>query len=1014
MDRTPPCNVSESDQIGWRNWLHDRRTGGSFTIRQEQAYARAPASKSRRRSSPNVTPNTRPAKGLRDSEKLSSESPPWQQKLQEREQRRRQIQADIEQLQLLEAEFRDLDAPPAEKAAAPRRGEDLELLFSQIVMRNLRVFFQQNAVATRTAAAQQHVEGVSMAIFSREIRDQRLVSTGSRVLGVDIRRPFNNAMQLHGINARATSKAQAQTALAHAPAVPAVDLDFVFKFFHECELYTADKSRPKQRLNMTRYIAGKHRKLCCQPALVNGTKKDLVQLFWDSAVYKSWLQSGLPFAKPLSERQVEKCICKCMKEENIRECACTYCVVMKCLHRAFALLWKETQAERAACRCGSCGPGTPLQKSTTSLSDFIDQVTCPAVKYPDLALPHQPEHHPAFRPVRCCAKPRYNKKKALVGYFPLHVKDKCSRCGWVLLGVKESCFVMDSTKQVRWLAYLQTESKDGSRVRPVLRWATGTRRDLMDNLRDYLLVYRLHMWVHHWEYHQMQLDAATFPRNEIRVNVDYAATCELKAKDMKTCEHPTTANQLVALVLHTPGPTTKGQARPVICDCHRMWTNAKANCQGWHLLLQKIAARYQVKRIGVWSDGSSTQFKGAKNFVLNVEFFRKLGIEIWHNYPATAHGGGPVDNAGKQPRALIRADEKFERSRIYDYATCHSWCVKNYMRPRSKPSNSTWGINGNFYWEVCSNGKDAVGKTAGYEVQPGNDRKATGIPHTHNLYCVRTPHAVAREQGRSCNALSHCFVPCYCLAARRSYYQTGCFSCPHADSTGEFTTTEPRYKDTGDVALCTSGIVFTEAGTEWVVGFDGANLSHPNHFGTPVVYYYKQGTVPRPSQADMLFSTAAEVGKWIRDSNKARGGVAREARTRNDSAAGANGSGSGSDGSAQDSDSDSNSDSDERQEVRIDNQGQQDELLPPWLGEWNDDCEFCQDGGSLMLCFACCKVGHKSCVEKANQSHEYAPEGSSANPDWVCEDCWSELERNRASAAEAEAEAEAEAGAQAT
>jgi hypothetical protein len=132
-----------------------------------------------------------------------------------------------------------------------------------------------------------------------------------------------------------------------------------------------------------------------------------------------------------------------------------------------------------------------------------------------------------------------------------------------------------------------------------------------------------------------------------------------------------------------------------------MWTNAKANCQGWHLLLRKLQQHYKaVSRFGIWSDGSSTQFKGAKNFALNAVFFRRCGKELFHNYPATAHGGGAVDSLGKQPRALIRADEKFECDRIYDYARCDAWCIKNYTSPRTTPSNSTWGINGKFFL-VC-------------------------------------------------------------------------------------------------------------------------------------------------------------------------------------------------------------------------------------------------------------------------------------------------------------------------
>ena len=67
--------------------------------------------------------------------------------------------------------------------------------------------------------------------------------------------------------------------------------------------------------------------------------------------------------------------------------------------------------------------------------------------------------------------------------------------------------------------------------------------------------------------------------------------------------------------------------------------------------------------------------KGAKNFRLNVDFFNKMGIEVFHHFPATGHGGGVVDNAGKQPRALIRLDEKFDTARVVDYHAC--WQARN-------------------------------------------------------------------------------------------------------------------------------------------------------------------------------------------------------------------------------------------------------------------------------------------------------------------------------------------------
>ena len=286
----------------------------------------------------------------------------------------------MEELRQLDLDFRDLDATA--RNVQQRKGtHESDHEFALLLLRNLRVFYQRNAVGKRTTATQQLVDGVSMAIFSPDMREKQLIHAGSRSLGVDIRRPFANAMALQGINSRATSSAEVQTGIARAPAVHAVDLDFVFDFFHSCEMYTVDKSRPKLRLKIKRVVAGKTRDLRCQPALLNGTKKDAVRLFWASSEYTSWLNCGLPFVRPLSERVVARCICKCMKEASIRECGCTYCIVMKsCLYKAFVLMWKQIKSDSEECACGSCGCGSPLQKATISFSDFIEQVTCAAVR----------------------------------------------------------------------------------------------------------------------------------------------------------------------------------------------------------------------------------------------------------------------------------------------------------------------------------------------------------------------------------------------------------------------------------------------------------------------------------------------------------------------------------------------------------------------------------------------------------------------------------------------------------
>jgi hypothetical protein len=218
-----------------------------------------------------------------------------------------------------------------------------------------------------------------------------------------------------------------------------------------------------------------------------------------------------------------------------------------------------------------------------------------------------------------------------------------------------------------------------------------------------------------------------------------------------------------------------------------------------------------------------------------------------------------------------------------------------------------------------------------------------------------------------------------------------------------------RYKDANDISACKAGVIFQEAGKSWVLGFDGADLTHPDHVGMPIVYYFEEGTRPVPSQRDMLFSTASEVAKWIRESSRAGGPAAghqpRSAGGRNASSdggdkegstAGSESSGSDNEGRGEGESEDEESDSEQRQQgdslvYSLDGSrsSNEDLVVAAWLGEWNDECEFCDDGGELLLCFACCKVAHQRCLQHAKEGNFYTPAGSKEEPDWLCGTCWS-------------------------
>ena len=92
----------------------------------------------------------------------------------------------------------------------------------------------------------------------------------------------------------------------------------------------------------------------------------------------------------------------------------------------------------------------------------------------------------------------------------------------------------------------------------------GTRAELVDYIREKATQWSYHRWVKDWMKWQSKVNIATFDgRTEILVLTDYAAVYEMKGKTSRTCEHGTTCNQLVALVLHSPSVTLPGEERKV-------------------------------------------------------------------------------------------------------------------------------------------------------------------------------------------------------------------------------------------------------------------------------------------------------------------------------------------------------------------------------------------------------------------------------------------------------------------
>ena len=332
-------------------------------------------------------------------------------------------------------------------------------------------------------------------------------------------------------------------------------------------------------------------------------------------------------------------------------------------------------------------------------------------------------------------------------------------------------------------------------------------------------------FVKDWQKQQSRLNIATFNGSEeIIVLTDYAAVYEMKGKKMRTCEHGTTSNQLVALVLHSPGATpADGSERPVICDYWRFWSNQKGNAAQHHMAMREIAEFYKyggprpgapsagerlgegdlgevaakrrrraaavpgLKRMNVWSDGQRSQYKGEKSFGRDAEWPKSVAaggmeIELFHHFYESHHASGPQDNAGeprarlllfssplttdhagKDPRrAMDRAIVHEKSELIYDYHRCLEWCAKHMPRPDdSKEHSGTWGCNGEYHWRAFSNGADPHSHL--YPNIPQTKREWGAVAGSNSLYCIRAGPGV-NLPGRF---ELHCsFLSCFCESCR--------------------------------------------------------------------------------------------------------------------------------------------------------------------------------------------------------------------------------------------------------
>ena len=161
----------------------------------------------------------------------------------------------------------------------------------------------------------------------------------------------------------------------------------------------------------------------------------------------------------ISDEELAKCICPCIKPEKISECACPTCTDIEC----------EVRALRDAMGCDACQDG-PWATSLSSINSFERAISCADEEFPCMERAESSEPF-KIRPLRCCVKP---------GEVPdVEPSSRCTLASKLPHGAC-SCFSDKSLdRKWTWLKRQETiEGKNNYKITIRLRTYEGTVREL--------------------------------------------------------------------------------------------------------------------------------------------------------------------------------------------------------------------------------------------------------------------------------------------------------------------------------------------------------------------------------------------------------------------------------------------------------------------------------------------------------------------------------------------------------
>ena len=427
---------------------------------------------------------------------------------------------------------------------------------------------------TRHTDRSKALDTIAAALHSDEVVDQRLKSEARRLSGL------TKGMQEKGASLRANN--ESVPAAGVAVGVPRkarfdkVDLEFIYDWFHtQSPDVEPDKTTKFTYKRKRCFCAGKQRDLKCTKKVLTCSVGEAVEHCMESDVFRN---SGVS----LHPKNVAACICPCIKPAKRHECVCPICnefIEALTAYNRLRCHWHAAHDKKCSGECGlQCkNPDSEFRAFTKNYNTFEAAIRCPKVEHPELALPHDPSYSPEFYKLNCCLK-----RGGSTGTLPQDVRPckKCAPKRAQLLPARDQRCKDELDGNATWMRYKDIVLEDGKTANKLTEHH-GTRAELVDYIKENAAEWSFHRWVKNWMKWQSKLNMATFDgATEILILADYAAVYEMKGRDSRTCEHGTTCNQLVALVLHSPSETlAHGDERRVQCDYWRFWSNQKGNAE---------------------------------------------------------------------------------------------------------------------------------------------------------------------------------------------------------------------------------------------------------------------------------------------------------------------------------------------------------------------------------------------------------------------------------------------------